>query len=107
MAQALSSLLMPQLVTEVISLLAPGRGSIGSWLGFHPTKYDKNAVQVSGPNTLTTGTTIRTLTYRIFNNTRVPIKFVAPGKGPSTTAANPMGQNTVTIARMHEKIQLQ
>lgn len=106
MSASLGELLMPQIVTEVISLLKPGRGSLGSWLGFHPTKFDPNTVTVSGPNTLTTGTTARQLTYRIFNDTRVPTPFRSPGTGPATTAANPMGQNTVQIARAHSKIKL-
>ena len=106
MAASLGEFLLPQIVTEVITLLRPGRGQMGSWLGFHPTTYDKNTVQVSGPNTLTTGTTVRKLTYRVFNETRVPLPFRAPGTGPATTAANPMAQNTIDICRAHAKIKL-
>lgn len=106
MSASLGELLQPQIVTEMVSLLKPGRGQLGSWLGFHPTMFDANTVQVSGPNTLTTGTTVRDLTYRIFNDTRVPTPFRSPGVGPATTAANPMGQNTVRIGRAHSKIVL-
>lgn len=107
MSAALSDLLTPQVVVSLISKLKRGRGAIGSWLGFHPTTFNERTLQVSGPNTVTSpGGTVRNLTYRIFNETRVPLKGRAPGAPPSTRAANPMAQNTISIFRYHDKIAL-
>lgn len=61
---------------------------------------------VTGPNTLRGTGSVRNVTYRIFDHTRVPLKARAPGAGPSTVAANPMAQNTVSVARFHQKIPL-
>ncbi len=61
---------------------------------------------VSGPNTLRGSGSVRNVTYRIFDHTRVPMKARAPGTGPATVSQNPMGQNTVSVARFHQKIPL-
>ena len=106
MAASLSELLMPQVVLGLISKLLEGRGSIGSWLGFHPTRLEENGVSLAGPNTMSTGTTVRQFTYRIFNHTRVPLKLVAPATAASTIAPNVVGQNDVSIARWHTKMPL-
>jgi hypothetical protein len=68
--------------------------------------FDPKTVTVSGPNTLRGTGSLRNVTYRIFDHTRVPMKARAPGTGPGTVAANPMGQNTVSVARFHQKIPL-
>lgn len=108
MSASLQELLLPQIVVGVISQLKRGRGAIGSWLGFHPTKYDEGTTTLSGPNTVPSpgGAGPRTLTYRIFNETRVPMKARAPGAPAATRAANPLAQNTVDIARFYQKIVL-
>ncbi len=112
MAAVLSQLLLPQVVTRVVSLIRAGRGPLGSWLGFQPESFDPNTVSVGGPNMgrgagqeTNTGS-VRNFTYRIFNNTRVVMKMRAPGTGPGTVAQNPMGVNTVSICRFHQKIPL-
>ncbi len=106
MTATLTDFLLPQVVLEVISRIKDGRGPLGSWLGFQPTSFDPGSVSVSGPNTLKGTGSVRNVTYRIFDHTRVPMKARAPGTGPSTVAQNPMGQNTVSIARFHQKIPL-
>ena len=106
MAVSLTELLLPQVVLEVISRLKAGRGPLASWLGFQPTKFDPSTVTVSGPNTLQGTGSVRNVTYRIFDHTRVPMKARAPGAGPATVSQNPMGQNTVSVARFHQKIPL-
>lgn len=107
MAASLQELLQPQIVLGLISKLLRGRGALGSWLGFHPTRFSEDGATLQGPNTVTTGTTIRQVMYRIFNVTRVPLKMSAPGSAANTVAANPVGQNTISIARWHNKIPLQ
>lgn len=106
MSAVLSELLQPQVVLRLISRLAEGRGPLGSWLGFQPTSFDPDTVTISGPNTLQGTGAVRNYTYRIFDMTRVPMKARAPGTGPGVVAQNPMGVNTVSIARWHQKIPL-
>lgn len=106
MAATLTDFLLPQVVLDVISRLRKGRGPLGSWLGFQPKSFDPKTVAVNGPNTIRGSGSVRNVTYRIFDHTRVPLKARAPGQGPSTVAANPMGQNTVAISRFHAKIPL-
>jgi hypothetical protein len=106
MAATLTDLLLPQVVLEVVSRIKDGRGPLGSWLGFQSNNYDNGRVMLSGPNTLEGTGSVRNVTYRLFDHTRVPAKGRAPGTGPATIAANPMGQNTVAVARFHEKIPL-
>ncbi len=106
MAASLGELLLPQVVMDVISRLKRGRGPLGSWLGFQPDKFDPATVTLSGPNRLRGTGSVRNYTYRIFDHTRVVMKARAPATGPATVAQNPMGQNTVRIARWHQKIPL-
>lgn len=106
MSASLTELLLPQVVLRVISRLKGGRGPLGNWLGWYPERFDKESVSLSGPNTITGTGSVRNYTYRIFDYTRVPMKGRAPGTGPATVAQNPMGQNTVSIARFHQKIPL-
>ncbi len=106
MAASLTELLQPQVILELISRLKDGRGPLGSWLGFQPDRYDSENVEVGGPNTLRGTGSVRNYTYRIFDHTRVPMKARAPGSGPATVSPNPMGQNTVSVARYHQKIPL-
>ncbi len=106
MASTLQELLLPQVVLEVISRIKAGRGPLASWLGFQPTKYNEDSVTLSGPSTLGDKSSVRNVTYRIFDHTRVPMKLRAPGAGPDTVSQNPMGVNTVSILRFHQKIPL-
>lgn len=103
---SLTELLLPQVILDVISRIKDGRGPLGSWLGFQPTSFDPSTTTVSGPSTLKGSGSVRNVTYRIFDHTRVPMKARAPGTGPATVAQNPMGQNTVSVARFHQKIPL-
>jgi hypothetical protein len=106
MPASLTELLLPQVVLEVISRIKDGRGPLGSWLGFQPTSFDPATVSVRGPNTLMGTGSVRNVSYRIFDHTRVPMKARAPGTGPGTVAQNPMGSNQVAVARFHQKIPL-
>jgi hypothetical protein len=74
-----------------------------------PNRYDAEAglqgpATINGPHVMQG--TVRYVTYRIFNATRTVPTFRAPGVGPGTVAANPMGQASVVCARMHDKIPL-
>ncbi len=100
----LQELLLPQVILRVISRIRNGQGMLGRWLGFQPDRFDNDTVALSGPNTMTGSSTVRTVTYRIFDNTRVVAKGRAPGTGPATVARNEMGQATVSVARFHQKI---
>jgi hypothetical protein len=116
MAAVLSELLLPQVILDLVSRLKGGRGPLGSWLGFQPKAFDPKNVTLRGPNTLAdassmlpgyeNGRSVRYYTYRIFDKTRVVMKLRAPGTGPAEVAQNPMGQNTVVVARFHQKIPL-
>jgi hypothetical protein len=106
MAASLVELLQPQVILDVISRLKKGRGPLASWLGFQPMSFDPETVTVSGPNTIPGSGSVRQVSYRIFDHTRVPMKGRAPGTGPGTVAQNPMGTNNISIARYHQKISL-
>lgn len=106
MVASVSELLAPQVVLDVISRIKEGRGPLGSWLGFQANTFDPETLNVSGPNTMQGEGSLRNYTYRIFDHTRVPLSARAPGTGPGTVAQNPMGVNTVSIARFHEKMPL-
>lgn len=114
MASSVVELLQPQVVLRVISRIRDGRGPMAAWLGWYPTSAEEapngRDVTLSGPNTMSGGggvvESVRNVTYRIFDNTRVVMKARAPGTGPATVSQNPMGQNTVSVARFHQKIPL-
>lgn len=106
MAASLMELLTPQVVLRVISRIKDGRGPLASWLGFHADKYNDD-VSLSGPNTTRNpGGSVRNVTYRIFDNTRTTTSVRAPGTPAAIAPQNPMGQNTVSILRFHEAINL-
>lgn len=104
MAVTLQEILLPQVVMDLISRIKRGRGPLGSWLGFHSDRFSRDTVSLEGPNTLRGNDALRTYTYRIFDNTRVAMKMVSPGRGPATVARQPVGTNTVSIGRFHEKV---
>ncbi len=61
---------------------------------------------LTGPNTLYSGNSVRNASYRIFDENRVVAKMRAPNTGPATVVRNPMGQVQISVARAHEKIDL-
>lgn len=100
----LQELLLPQVILRVVSRIRNGQGALGRWLGFQPDRFDNDTVTLSGPNTLIGSSTVRTVTYRVFDNARVVSKARAPGTGPATVARNEMGQAMIACARFHQKI---
>lgn len=103
----LMQLLQPQVVMRVISRIRDKYGFMGRFFGFQPDRFDPESVSLSGPNTLNSNNSIRNVTYRIFDSTRVVSKFRAPGTGPATVALNPMGQVQISVARSHQKFDLE
>ena len=117
MPATLVELLQPQVVLRVISRIKRGRGPLSAWLGWHTDGNNdppEEEVPLNGPNVHKGGGGVvegelggvRNVSYRIFDNTRTVMKWRAPGTGPATVAPNPMGTNTVSVARFHEKIPL-
>src|SRR5215472_12420718 len=104
MSVALHELLQPQVILDVVSRIREGQGRLGRWLGFQPNRFDPATVSLTGPNTVSGDT--RYATFRIFDFTRVVAKARAPGTGPSTVAANPVGDVRISCARFHQKIPL-
>lgn len=104
MATSLHTLLQPQVILQVISRIRPGLSRLARWLGFMPTSYDPDTVSLMGPN-ITQGD-VRYATFRIFDFTRTVAVGRAPGTGPSTVAANPVGSVPVSCARFHMKVPL-
>ena len=104
MAVTLQELLLPQIVLDMVSRVRPGQGALGSWLGFHPNSYNPETVQLSGPATISGAA--RYANFRIFNASRVPSNFRAPGTGPGTVVRNPLAQVPVNCLRSHDKIPL-
>lgn len=103
----LSQLLQPQVILRVISRIRTSQGFMGRFFGFQPDRFDPESVTMSGPNTLASGKSVRQAVYRIFDATRVPAKFRSPGTGPATVALNPMGQVQISVARFHQKFDLE
>lgn len=104
MPASLHELLQPQLVLEVVSRIRRQRGRLSPWLGWQPDRFDPETVSLSGPN-IKRGAP-RYATWRIFDFTRVVAKMRAPGTGPATVAANPVGDVRIACARVHQKIPL-
>lgn len=88
----------------MVSRIHAGMGRLGRWLGFQPTSYDPARVSLSGPNTIQGDT--RYANFRIFDATRTVATARAPGTGPATIPANPIGSVPVACARFHMKIPL-
>jgi hypothetical protein len=104
----LNELLLPQVIVKVVSRIRQGQGDIGRWLGFQPDRVNEESGVLAGPNTLTNSAfgTARNVTYRIFDRSRVVPKGRAPGTGPATVSQNPIGYVPISVARFHEKINL-
>ncbi len=104
MSASLHEILQPQVILEVISRIRQRQGRLGRWIGFQPNRFDPSTVSLSGPNTIPGDT--RYATFRIFDFSRVVAKARAPGTGPATVAANPIGDVRISCARWHMKIPL-
>jgi len=89
------TILAPSVVTKMVSRIATPGNTIQTFLGFQPG--GKNVAQDTPDG-------VRSYSYDIFDNVRSIASGRAPGTGPSTVARNPVGKNTVTIARSYEKI---
>lgn len=89
------TILAPSVVTKMVSRIATPGNTIQTFLGFQPG--GKNVAQDTPDG-------VRSYSYDIFDNVRSIASGRAPGTGPSTVARNPVGTNTVTIARSYEKI---
>jgi len=104
----LGELLLPQVIVKVISRIRQGQGDLGRWLGFQPDRVRDEDGILAGPNTITNAAfgTARNVSYRIFDRSRVVPKGRAPGTGPATVSPNPVGYVPISVARFHEKINL-
>lgn len=101
---SLHDILQPQVILDVVSRIRQGQGRLGRYFGFHNTKYDARTVSLSGPNTVSGPT--RYASYRLYNNVRTIAHGRAPGTGPATKPANPLGEVWMSCARFHEKLPL-
>ena len=89
------TVLAPSVVTKVISRIAVPGNTVQRFLGFE--EGGRNVEDSPGDG-------IRSYTYDIFDNVRTIARGRAPGTGPGTVSLNPVGANTVTIARAYEKL---
>ncbi len=103
----LTQMLQPQVILKVISRIRDKYGFMGRFFGFQPDRFDPETVTLSGPNTLASNSSVRQAVYRIYDSTRVIAKFRPPGTGPASVALNPTGQTLISVARFHEKIDLE
>lgn len=89
----LHELLQPQVIVDTVSKLSKGKaGRLSQLFGWH----------LGGPNKKEVDT--RYAEFRIFNQTREPAMFRAPGTGPAAVPPNPVAAQRVAMARVHEKI---
>lgn len=95
MPLTLHELLQPQVIVDTISKISVGRGLLSQFMGF--------AIGSGGIQTVDT----RYASFRIYNLSRQPATFRAPNTGPATVPPNPVGEQKVAMARMHEKIPLE
>lgn len=90
-----TTVLAPSFVTKMVSrILVPGN-TIQRFLGFE--EGGRNVEDSPGDG-------VRQYSYDIFDNVRSIAKGRVPGTGPATVSLNPVGVNTVTIARAYEKL---
>lgn len=104
MPASLHELLQPQVILDVVSRIRERQGRLSRWIGFQPNSYDPNTATLTGPNIVSGDT--RYATFRLFDFSRVVAKMRAPGTGPSTVAANPLGDVRISCGRFHQKIPL-
>lgn len=105
MGIALHDLLQPQFVLDVVSRILEGQGHLSRHLGFSYNAYSESRNELTGANTKEVP--VRHGTYRIFDRTRTVAMGRAPGTGPATWQAQPIGEVSYTLARFHEKIPLE
>lgn len=104
MALTLHDMLQPQVILDIVSRIREGQGRLGRWFGFHYTRFEPSRGILTGPNIKESP--VRSGTYRIYDRVRTIAKGRAPGTGPATYQANPVGEVNYTCARFHEKIRL-
>lgn len=92
MPVTLNELLHPQVIVDTITKVQAGKGALSSFMG-----WDLGSGKVKKVET-------RYASFRIFNQTREPATFRAPGTGPAVTPPNPVGEQRVQMSRAHEKI---
>lgn len=90
----LLDVLKPSVVTKIVSRIRAPGDVLARQFG----------MQIGGPNVETLGVPIRQYTYDIFDNVRTIARARKPGVPAGTTSANPVGNNTVTVARFNEKL---
>lgn len=88
----LHELLQPQVIVETISKISVGRGALSQIFGWQLGSGSVKKVPT------------RYASFRIFNKVREVATFTAPGTGPNVIPPNPMGEQRVAMARMHEKL---
>lgn len=89
------TILAPSVVKKLISRIAVPGMTIQRFLGFEEGGSRVEQLAING---------LRQYTYDIFDNVRSIALGRAPGTGPGTVKRNPVGNNTVTIARSYEKM---
>jgi hypothetical protein len=87
-------LLQPQVIVETISKIRVGKGPLS--MLFNMALGSGKIRQVP----------TRFASFRIFNQTRQPATFRAPGTPPAVITPNPVGEQRVMMTRCHEKIVL-
>ena len=101
---SLHDLLTPQVILKAVSRIRKFQGRLGRWVGFQPNRFNPDNVSLEGPNVRYGDT--RFATFRLDDVTRVVSKGRAPGTGPASVPANPVGDVRVSCARFHEKVRL-
>jgi hypothetical protein len=90
----LLDVLKPSVVTKIVSRIRAPGNTLSRLFG----------MQIGGPNVETIPMPIRQYTYDIFDNVRSVANARKPGVPAGSTSANPVGNNTVTVARFNEKL---
>jgi hypothetical protein len=85
-------LLQPQVIVDTISKIHVGKGPLSRLM-----KWEIGSGSIKQIPT-------RFASFRIFNQTRAPATFRAPGTGPAVITPNPVGEQRFMMARMHEKM---
>src|SRR5262245_14876904 len=88
------TILAPSVVTKVISRLTVSGNTMQRFWGFESGGSNVEQLAPDG---------VRQYSYDIFDNVRTLARGRGPATGPATITRNPVGINTVTIARSYEK----
>lgn len=105
MAMTLHDLLQPHVILDVVSRITRGVGHLSRHFRFSNNAYSDERGELTGANSK--DVPARHGTYRIFDRTRTVAMGRAPGTGPATWRAQPVGEVSYTLARFHEKIPLE